>query len=126
MMIEIFRPGPTTEKPADYVRVVIHVSAIDRDRVIIGNPTARLRQELAHLGGEFSEDTWSIDVSGGEVGIASLFDTLRNHGVLFGGAPSGWPPAAIFELYCEKGFLSGPFREILFRGVGRGWSIYQH
>jgi hypothetical protein len=132
MPTEIFRQGPTTEKPVDCVSDVIYVSAINKDRVFIDNPSPRLRQELGHLGGEFSKDprdnsdTWAIDVSGGEKGIATLFDTLRNHDVLFGGDHSGWPPAAIFDLYREKGLLSGPFREIIFYGIGLGWSIIEH
>lgn len=43
---------------------------------------------VREYGGEFTEDEWILTARG-ETEIAAVFDTLRNHGVLFGGAPGG-------------------------------------
>lgn len=121
---EIFHQGPTDDKPTDVVTHVGYVAARENFRVVIANPSPRIKRELAHLGGELIGYEWILEVQN-DIGVAALFDTLRNHGVLFGGAAHGWPPAELFELYREKGLLSGPYREVLFRGVGLGWSIYE-
>ena len=115
---EISRQGPTDAPLPE------HVSYVGGDMIVIFHPSDRIKEKLAYLGGEFTKDEWIL-IARGETEIAALFDILRNHGVLFGGAPHGWPPAAIFELYREKGLLTGHFREILFYGPGRGWAIYK-
>lgn len=119
--IELSYQGPTTERPANVVRYVGYVN----DSVLIANPSPRLIQELAHLGGKLTGDEWGL-VAASETEIAALFDTLRNHGALFQADEAGWPPAAIFELYREKGLLSGRFHEVYFRRNDQGWSIYEN
>ncbi len=123
--IELFYQGPTTEKPADVVCYVIYVRANQSHAVAISNPSPRLIRELAHLGGQHTGDEWIVDAQS-ETDIAALFDTLRNHGALFKAEEAGWPPAAIFRLYREKGLLSGPFHEVYFRPDDQGWSIYEN
>jgi len=123
--IELFYQGPTTEKPADVVRYVGYVRAGQSHAVAISNPSSRLIRELAHLDGQHTGDEWIVDAQS-ETDIAALFGTLRNHGALFRAEEAGWPPAAIFELYREKGLLSGPFHEVYFRRDDQGWSIYEN
>lgn len=121
---EISRQGPTDAPIPEHVRHVGFVAHSQNDIIVICNPSPYTKEKLAYLGGEFTKDEWIL-MARGETEIAALFDILRTHGVPFGGAAHGWPPAAIFELYREKGLLTGNYREILFYGPDRGWEIYE-
>ena len=129
--IELSYQGPTAEKPPDLVRYVGFSAASQTHAVVITNPSPRIKQALANLGEKFAGHEsllhggeWAVDADG-ETEIARVFDTLRNHGALFAGELAGWPPAAIFSLYREKGLLTGPFLEVYLRRDNQGWSIYQ-
>ena len=51
--------------------------------------------------------------------MATLLSSLRDHGLAFGSALSGWPPAAVFENLRTRGLVSGPYLELLFSGPGK-------
>lgn len=50
---------------------------------------------------------------------AALLQLLRDHGIAFGGATDGWPPAEVFADMRERGLVQGNFDEITFSGPGR-------
>lgn len=49
----------------------------------------------------------------------ALLQLLRDHGIAFGGATSGWSPAEIFADLRQRGLVQGDFEEISFAGPGR-------
>lgn len=100
------------------------VDSVQNDRVIVRFTDRECPLMLSHLGGERGKGvkTW-VYRCGSDHEIASLFATLRDLGVPFQGAASGWPPAEIFALLREKGLLRGPFQEALFGGPKAGWTV---
>jgi hypothetical protein len=82
---------------------------------------------LAALGGKkenTDSDRWEFPTED-EVGVSVIFAKLRDLNIPFFGSAGGWPPAAIFELYREKGILSGKFVEALNMGEIRGgWKLF--
>ena len=99
------------------------VQDVQDDRVLVHCANSHYPTILLTLGGREGRDGLYVYQCGNDLDMASLFQKLRDHGVAFQGGQSGWPPAAIFTRFREKGLLQGPFQEAVFGGHKRGWIL---
>ncbi len=107
---------------------VVSVDVEDGRRLVRVRPSNLPRSKLRAAGGrrrwlDWLGGTWSFESQDGETSLASVFAVLRDLGIAFEGAPAGWPPAAIFADLRERGLITGPYRELTFRGGPGAWEI---
>jgi hypothetical protein len=98
---------------------VYYVSSVLKDIVTIksvGDDGATLPEDLPSPEGV--PPAVSVPFNG-KVDLATLLGRLRDHGVALGGDHSGWPPAAVFEDLRDQGLVTGPYMELMFRGLGK-------
>jgi hypothetical protein len=104
------------------------VSVQEREIVVCCNDrdSEALLQSMdaKQLGGRRKpSNQWSLPCDGEERNTASLLTRLRDLGIPLAGGGSGWPPAAIFSHYREKGLVVGPFVEAEYWGPTKGWTL---
>ena len=91
------------------------------DEIRIKNVSDSGEEVVRSLGGvkriEGKAQYWLLR-SSGDPELATLLSKLRDHGFVFAGGASGWPPAAVFEDLREKGLIRGSFQEVLWSGPG--------
>lgn len=88
-------------------------------RVAAARPPVRAL--LARLG---ARRRWSIRPSwtipyATERELGAILMALRDAGVAFVGSPHGWPPAAVFEEFRQRGLIAGVYQEVTWAGPGR-------
>ena len=105
------------------------VNHIQKGRVTILNVSPDMQGKLIMLGAEIANDEHRgllaaviVVEPDTDKTLATLLGQLRDLNLPFVMAPSGWPPAAIFEDLCDKGLLEGPFQTVTWHGPGN-WHI---
>ena len=106
---------------------VVSVDIEDGRRLVRVRPSNLPRSKLRAAGGrrgwlDWLGGTWTFESQDGEASLAEVFAVLRDLGIAFEGAPSGWPPAEIFADLRDRGFITGSYRDLTFRGPG-AWEI---
>ncbi len=96
------------------------VSAVLADEVIVRCSTRQSLKFVRALGGSrtiLRRSKWRLPYDD-ESELAELMSSLRDAGFAFGGAPHGWPPAAVFAHLREKGLIEGRYVEVVSTGDG--------
>jgi hypothetical protein len=109
----MLRSTRTADVPPDHV-----AEAAGRCIVVHARDASRA-SALAALG--FTRDgtgAWVREVAGDDAERARLLDALRGSGLPMARGRE-WSPAEVVERLRDAGLLSGPFREIAWRGPGR-------
>lgn len=100
----------------DYV-----VSILDDSIVIncVNNNKELYLKKLGACRGFFKRDRWILKYCPvNRSGLAIKLEKLRDAGFYFAGAAGGWPPAAVFDLLREQGYVDGKIIEIVWRAPG--------
>jgi len=91
-----------------------YIVSVSNDRVVVIDRSDTLNMTLPRLtmsrrrSGEFV-----LPVSDRAL-IPGILSELRDAGLAFAGAPSGWPPSEVFADLRDRGLVSGPFNELVF------------
>ena len=115
-------PGDVVARRASGERRPTYVSSIlvgDNQVTLEAGPGADARA-LRALGGRrhlIRRRMWTF-AGRDEHALGALLHALRDMGVAFAWAPSGWPPAAVFAHLRDRGLVEGRIRAVTWRSPG--------
>ena len=103
--------------PHDYVAAILNKD------IVINCASKDKEKSLKKIGARrklFERNKWHLKCqTDNKLELAALLKRLRDLGFCFAGAPGGWPPASVFGLLREQGYVNGQITEIMWRGQGK-------
>jgi|GEM_PF-3731946 len=96
-----------------------YVAKISELTILVRTQSETTQKHIEHLGGEPTADPqiWRI-YARTEIEQAKQLESLRDHGLAFGGG-WGWEPAGVVEWLRSRGLFHGPFEEVVWLGDGK-------